>query len=61
MRIFLVIFVVSTVSAIALWQFGLVHGIWPADQFLATIVIAAGIGAAVQLVLSPDAASQKSK
>jgi hypothetical protein len=58
-RIFLITLVVSTVGAIALWQFGLAHKIWPAHPFLATIAIVASCGIAVQLLLSHDAASHK--
>lgn len=61
MRIFLITLVVSTVSSIILWQFGLASRIWPARPFLATILIAAGCGTAIQLLLSRDKAAQNSK
>ncbi len=54
MRIFLVTLAVSTVSGVALWQFGLAHRIWPSHPFLATVVVAAGSGIAAQLAASHD-------
>jgi hypothetical protein len=54
MRLFLVVFVASTVASIALWQFGLGKIIWPAHPVLASVVIAAACGSAVQLILSRD-------
>ena len=54
MRIFLVTLAVSTVSGVALWQFGLAHRIWPSHPFLASVVVAAGSGIAAQLAASHD-------
>ena len=58
MRIFLITFVVSTVSSIALWQLGLASKISPAHPFFTTVIVAAGCGIAVQLILSRDSATQ---
>ena len=55
MRIFLITFVVSTVSSIGLWQLGLARRISPAHPFLVTVMVAAGCGIAVQLILTRDA------
>jgi hypothetical protein len=57
MRIFLTTFVVSTVLSIALWQFGLAGKISPAHPFFTTVIVAAGCGIAVQLILSRDSAN----
>jgi hypothetical protein len=54
MRAFLTTLAVSTVSAIVLWNFGLARMIWPAHALLATILVAALCGAAVQLIMSED-------
>jgi predicted transcriptional regulator YdeE len=54
MRIFFVTLVVSTVTGVALWQFGLAHRIWPSHPVFATVVIAAGCGIAAQLAASHD-------
>jgi hypothetical protein len=59
MRIFLITFVVSTVASFALWQLGLASKISPAHPFLATVIVAAGCGIAVQLILSRDAAARQ--
>ncbi len=59
MRIFLVTLAVSTVAAVALWQFHLAHKIWPSHPFLATVFIAAGCGFAAQLVASHDLATAR--
>jgi hypothetical protein len=57
MRIFLITFVVSTVSSLALWQLGLASKISPAHPFFTTVIVAAGCGIAVQLILSRDSAT----
>ena len=59
MRNFLITLVVSTVASNVLWQFGLVFRIWPSHPFLATVMIAAGVGVAVELLLSADARAER--
>ena len=54
MRVFLITLAVSTALSIGLWSFGLASKIWPSHPLLATILIAAGCAAAVQIVLTRD-------
>jgi hypothetical protein len=59
MRIFLITLLVSTVSSIVLWNFGLAGKIWPAHPLFTTVVLAAACGTVVQLVLTYETASLK--
>ncbi len=58
MRIFLITLLVSTVSGVVLWQFGLASKIWPAHPFFTSVALAALCGTAVQLVLTYETAGK---
>jgi hypothetical protein len=59
MRIFLITLLVSTVSGIVLWQFGLAGKIWPAHPFFTSVALAAACGIAAQLVLTYETADKR--
>ena len=59
MRISLITLLVSTVTTIVLWQFGLANKIWPAHPFVAAVALAAICGIAVQLVLTYETTGHK--
>jgi hypothetical protein len=62
MRVFLITLAVSTALSIGLWNFGIALKIWPSHPFLATVLVAAGCAAAVQMLLTRDEAmSRKQK
>jgi hypothetical protein len=54
MRNFWMTLLVSTVASIALWNLDLARKIWPAHPFVATVLVAAIIGIAVQLTWDRD-------
>jgi hypothetical protein len=54
MRNFWMTLLVSTVASIALWNLHLARKIWPAHPFVATVLVAAIIGIAVQLTWDRD-------
>ncbi|MBV9339334.1 MAG: hypothetical protein JO159_00405 [Acidobacteria bacterium] len=57
MRVFWMTLLVSIVASITLWNLGLAHKIWPTHPFLATVIVAAIIGIAVQLTWDRDKAT----
>ena len=54
LRIFLITLAVSTALSIGLWSFGFAVTIWPSHPFLATVLLAAGGAAVVQVLLTRD-------
>lgn len=56
LRVFLITLAVSTALSIGLWSFGFAAKIWPSHPFLATVLLAAGGAAVVQLVLTREEA-----
>jgi hypothetical protein len=60
-KTFLITFVISTVSSVVLWQFGLGKIMWPAHPFLATLLTALACGIAAQMLFSRNSAFLDSK
>lgn len=60
MRVFLIVLGVSIVGTIVLWNFGFAQRIWPEHPVLVTTVIVGGCAAAIETILSRDAATRKS-
>jgi hypothetical protein len=56
LRVFLITLAVSTALSIGFWSFGFAVKIWPAHPFLATVLLAAGGAAVVQVLLTRDEA-----